>query len=142
MHRTIRTSADVGRLARAARKSRGLTQMQVADALGVTQKWVSTVEGGKDTAPIGAVLRLLCWLGVTLTSTDEGAPAEEKQIGSDAQIVKVKGAPGTGAAGKPRITKVLQGHRSGTGRKRVLQYRAAHSRPPGKRAGPDGEDDR
>jgi len=50
----------------AARRHRGLTQTELARAIGATQAWVSEVEQGKDTAQIGKILRTLSYLGVRL----------------------------------------------------------------------------
>jgi len=60
------SSAEVGRILAAARKHRGLTQTELARAIGATQTWVSEVEQGKDTAQLGKVLRALSHLGVRL----------------------------------------------------------------------------
>lgn len=60
------SSAEIGRILAAARKHHGLTQAELARAIGATQAWVSEVEQGKDTAQIGKVLRALSQLGVRL----------------------------------------------------------------------------
>lgn len=60
------SSAEVGKILAAARKHHGLTQAELARAIGTTQTWVSEVEQGKDTAQIGKVLRALSHLGVRL----------------------------------------------------------------------------
>jgi len=60
------TAAEVGKIIMAARRHRGLTQTELARAIGATQAWVSEVEQGKDTAQIGKVLRTLSHLGVRL----------------------------------------------------------------------------
>jgi y4mF family transcriptional regulator len=65
----IRSSRDLGQVIIAARKRRGLSQRQIADALGVSQAWVSRVEQGKQRAWIGQVLRLMVYLGITLDCT-------------------------------------------------------------------------
>jgi y4mF family transcriptional regulator len=62
------SAADVGKIIVAARRYRGLTQTELADAIGATQSWVSEVEQGKDTAQIGKVLRTLSYLGVRLNT--------------------------------------------------------------------------
>src|SRR5882757_6235308 len=62
------SAADVGKIIIAARRHRGLTQTELARAIGGTQSWVSEVEQGKDTAQIGKVLRTLSYLGVRLNT--------------------------------------------------------------------------
>lgn len=68
-HQRIRSSRDLGQLIAAARRRRGLTQREVADALGVTQAWISEVEQGKQRAWVGQVLRLMACLGIDLACT-------------------------------------------------------------------------
>jgi len=60
------SAAEIGAIIATARKRRGLTQTSLAQALGVTQNWISEIERGKDTAHIGKVLRVLSYLGVRL----------------------------------------------------------------------------
>ena len=66
-----RTAAEIGKIIRAARLRRKLSQAELARLLGTTQAWISEVEKGKDTAQIGLVLRALNRLGVRLR-TDAG----------------------------------------------------------------------
>jgi y4mF family transcriptional regulator len=60
------SAAEVGKIIMAARRHRGLTQTELARAIGASQAWVSEVEQGKDTAQIGKILRTLTHLGVRL----------------------------------------------------------------------------
>ncbi len=60
------SAGEVGKIITAARRHRGLTQTELARAVGATQSWVSEVEQGKDTAQIGKILRTLRYLGVRL----------------------------------------------------------------------------
>lgn len=108
MPRLIRTSNDIGRIVREARLRKSLTQAEVAHALGVTQKWISTVEGGKDTAPIGAVLRLLDSLGVGLTAEGTADDSAENRMRTE----RHETATVPSAAGKTAIDAVLAAHRN------------------------------
>lgn len=65
----IGSSRDLGQVIAAARRRHGLTQREVAEALGVTQAWVSRVEQGRQRAWVGQVLRLMTHLGITLNCT-------------------------------------------------------------------------
>jgi len=60
------SAVEVGKIVAVARRHHKLTQAELAHAIGATQKWVSEVEQGKETAQIGKVLRLLSHLGVRL----------------------------------------------------------------------------
>ena len=60
------SASDLGRIVAAARKHRGLTQEQLARAVGASQNWISEVEAGKPTAQVGKVLSVLAFLGVRL----------------------------------------------------------------------------
>ena len=68
----IRSPRELGQLIRSRREERGLTQADLAAAVGASRKWVSEAEAGKPTAEIGRVLRALAVLGVTL-SVQQGA---------------------------------------------------------------------
>ena len=57
---------DLGELLRRKRKGQNLTQGQVAEFSGVSVKFFSEVERGKETAEIGKVLYLLNTLGIDL----------------------------------------------------------------------------
>ena len=57
---------DLGELLRKKRKAQNLTQGQVAAFCGVSVKFISEVERGKETAEIGKVLYLLSSLGIDL----------------------------------------------------------------------------
>jgi len=62
----VRTPKDIGALIRAERRKTRLSQAQLAQRLGATQRWLSQAENGKSTAEIGMVLRVLNILGVQL----------------------------------------------------------------------------
>jgi HTH-type transcriptional regulator/antitoxin HipB len=66
----ISSSKDLGIVLTRARKSRGLSQREVAARLGVTQKWISSIEQGKSRAWIDKVLELSYFLGVQLYAKD------------------------------------------------------------------------
>jgi HTH-type transcriptional regulator / antitoxin HipB len=69
-----RTSAEIGKIIRAARLRRKLSQAELARLLGTTQAWISEVEKGKDTAQVGLVLRALTQLDIRLRADE---PLEE-----------------------------------------------------------------
>ena len=56
---SLRSAGEVGSALRAIRLRRGLTQAEVADAAGVSRKWVSNAEGGKASADVGLVVAFL-----------------------------------------------------------------------------------
>jgi len=59
-------SGLLGSLIRQERKKRGLTQTALGDLSGTSINFISQIEGGKDTAHIGKVLRVLQILGIQL----------------------------------------------------------------------------
>nr|WP_246330238.1 helix-turn-helix domain-containing protein [Endobacter medicaginis] len=59
-------------LLREARRSKKLTQTHLAQRLRSTQKWISAIENGKESAEIGPVLRLARELGLTLACSGDG----------------------------------------------------------------------
>ena len=62
----IKNPKDLGELIRKKRKAQNLTQGQVAEYCGISVKFISEVERGKETAEIGKVLYLLNTLGIDL----------------------------------------------------------------------------
>jgi y4mF family transcriptional regulator len=66
-----RNTAEIGKIIRAARLRRKLSQAELAHLLGTTQAWISEVEKGKDTAQIGLVLRVLTQLNVRLRADEQ-----------------------------------------------------------------------
>lgn len=69
MNRTcIENAKDFGLAVRAARKEAGLSQSQIAQRCGCSQRFVSELERGKPTAELERALRLLVELGVPITA--------------------------------------------------------------------------
>lgn len=62
----VATAADVGRLVRAARTSRAMSQADLAAAAGVSRRWMVDLEAGKPRAELALALRVLAVLGVGL----------------------------------------------------------------------------
>lgn len=62
----VTSTKVLGELLRKKRKAQHLTQGQVAEYCGVSIKFISEVERGKETAEIGKVLHLLDTLGIDL----------------------------------------------------------------------------
>jgi len=65
-----RNTIEIGKIIRAARTTRCMSQAELARLLGTTQAWISEVEKGKDTAQIGLVLRVLAQLNVRLRADE------------------------------------------------------------------------
>ncbi|MEO1367418.1 MAG: type II toxin-antitoxin system Y4mF family antitoxin [Acidobacteriota bacterium] len=63
---TIRTAEELGRLIRAQRKATSLTQGELADASGVSLRFISELERGRASAGVGRVLRVLEMLGLSV----------------------------------------------------------------------------
>ena len=69
MNRTvIKCTKDFGLAVRAARKEAGLSQAQLAQRCGCSQRFVSEVERGKPTAELERALRLLVELDVPIVT--------------------------------------------------------------------------
>ncbi len=64
MHRTVRSTAELGRTIRTERKALGLTQGDLAAASGVSLRFVSELERGRASAGVGRVLHVLHMLGL------------------------------------------------------------------------------
>lgn len=57
---------EMGEIVRASRLAQGLTRDQLAIASGLSPKFITHIEAGKETAQIGKVLHLLGELGIVL----------------------------------------------------------------------------
>ena len=64
----VESASDFGRAVRAARKEAGLSQVQLAKRCGCSQRFVSEIERGKETAELGRALKLLEVLNVPLSA--------------------------------------------------------------------------
>lgn len=62
----VATAADVGRLIRAARTRRAMSQAELAAAAGVSRRWLVDLEAGKPRAELALTLKVLAVLGVGL----------------------------------------------------------------------------
>lgn len=62
----LTSTATLGALVREARQRQGLTQAQLAERMGVTQKWVSKLERGNPRAEVQLVLDVFVALGMEL----------------------------------------------------------------------------
>ena len=100
------TARQVGDIIATARRHRGLTQVQLASEMGVTQSWLSQIEQGKDNAQLGKVLRVLSYLGVRLRVGE--APWQERSLPSQREVTGIPQVL-TDLASKP----VIRGRKGG-----------------------------
>lgn len=57
---------DLGRYVRERRRDRGETQAALAEAAGVSRRWLADLEAGKSTAEVGLVFRTLAALDLMI----------------------------------------------------------------------------
>jgi HTH-type transcriptional regulator / antitoxin HipB len=70
-HGKLRSPVDLGRAVRHARVTAGLTQVELADRLGVTQRWLSELETGRPKILDARLFSVIGRLGISVTwSTD------------------------------------------------------------------------
>ena len=62
----VTSARDLGLAVRQARLDQGMTQAQLAEAAGVSRRWLSDLEAGKASAAVGLVLRTLAVLNIGL----------------------------------------------------------------------------
>lgn len=62
----VRNANDVGAILRDARQRQGLTQAQLAEAIGTSRPWVVSVEAGSANARLDLVLRALQWVDLAV----------------------------------------------------------------------------
>ncbi len=70
----------IGKLISEKRKEKGITQQQLADMLGVTNKAVSKWENGKSMPDIGIIPELCKVLGVSVATLLNGEEIEDEKI--------------------------------------------------------------
>ena len=85
----VRTPVDFGLMIRRARRSRGMTQQQLAHAAAVGRQWIVEIEAGKPRAELGRVLRTLAALDLSLTLHGEGIP-EVRQSGKPIETIDLQ----------------------------------------------------
>ncbi len=68
MSQSIDSIETLGLYIRAARIAQGFTRDALANATGISAKFISQIEAGKATAQIGKVLALLSELGIGLSA--------------------------------------------------------------------------
>ena len=69
----IQTAAELGRLARAHRKSKHVTLETVSGLSSLSPRFLSEFERGKETAEIGKILKALRILGLEVVVQPRGA---------------------------------------------------------------------
>lgn len=85
--RKIDNATSFGKAVRTARKERGLSQTELAQRCGCSQRFISELERGKPTAEIGKALSAAHAVGLSLalTTTDVGA---EGRLAVDRLVAK------------------------------------------------------
>lgn len=85
----VRTPLDFGLMIRQARRSRGMTQQQLARAAAVGRQWVVEIEAGKPRAELGRVLQTLAALDLSLSMHGEGIP-EVRRAADAVEVVDLR----------------------------------------------------
>lgn len=65
-HGRLRSPADVGRAVRHARRELGMSQVELAERLGVSQRWLSELETGKPKILDARLFDVLAQVGLNL----------------------------------------------------------------------------
>lgn len=76
----LHSAKDVGALVRERRTELGLSQLQLAEKVGVSRVWMVQFEGGKPNAQLGLVLRTLRELKIPLKTELEPTSHSSKKI--------------------------------------------------------------
>ena len=74
----IRTEQQLTLLMKSFRKAKGMTQAELANALGVTQQSASALERNPSAASVGRLMRTLAAIGVELVLREKGEKAVAK----------------------------------------------------------------
>lgn len=65
-YQSVISTAELGKIARAARKKQGLTQLDLAGLAGKSNRFVIDLERGKETLQMQSVMDVLALLGLEL----------------------------------------------------------------------------
>jgi transcriptional regulator with XRE-family HTH domain len=79
MAKTAPDAAALGRAVQAIRAEQGMTQMQLVEATGFMQAWISNMENGRRNASWSNVGRLAEGLGVTVAELASRAEALQQE---------------------------------------------------------------
>lgn len=82
---------DVGAILRAYRGRHKLSQTELAQTLGVSQRWVSHAENGKPTLQLGLVLRVFNELGIGLVAGADDSPTLETRPRRGKRLTDIDG---------------------------------------------------
>ena len=93
----IRTSSELGALARDRRREIGWSQTELARRIGTSRSWVSEMENGKERVEVALVLAALQALGLSLDVRALDVRAETR---TDAGSVASSSPPRARAAGE------------------------------------------
>lgn len=85
----VRTEQQIALLIKSFRKAKGLTQGDLAHALGVTQQTASALERNPATASVSRFMRTLSALGVELVLRERDPIAREADVESLTVVGKV-----------------------------------------------------
>ena len=66
----VRTPRELGAAIRGQRRRLGLTQAELACAVGVTRAWIIAIEQGKRSAELGLVMKTVAALGLVVDITN------------------------------------------------------------------------
>jgi HTH-type transcriptional regulator/antitoxin HipB len=86
----IRTTRDLGHLIRDRRSHMGLTQAGLAEAVGVSRKWIVELEAGKRSADISLILRTVKALGLDLDVRERVTSSQTGGVDLDRIIERSK----------------------------------------------------
>jgi transcriptional regulator with XRE-family HTH domain len=79
----------IGKFISELRKEKGMTQEQLADKLGVTQKSVSRWETGKNMPDLSLLQVLSAELGITVSELLDGEKTEKMEKSADEAIIQI-----------------------------------------------------
>jgi len=75
-HGRLRSPEDLGRAVRHARVTAGLTQVELAGRLGVTQRWLSELENGRPKILDARLFSVIGRLGISVNWSTDGRSTE------------------------------------------------------------------
>lgn len=97
---------DLGRAVRAARKGLGLSQTELAQRSGCSQRFVSEFERGKPGAELGKVLQLIGALGLTI-QLSSARTAEQNRLEVSETIARIEASTCSAVPSRKKLADYL-----------------------------------
>lgn len=86
----IKSALELGKAIKLSRKQKKMSQSELADKVGTSQRWISEIENGKNRAQIGLVLKCMRILEIKLDAQLNASHISKKSVKSNSNNLQIK----------------------------------------------------